>query len=71
MGNHQQVVWGCHTRYTLPDTSCLLLVQGDYAGAVAAFSAAIALEPQNADFFHNRGFSLRKMVGPAWSYVCV
>ena len=35
---------------------------GDYGGAVEDFSAAIALEPHNADFFHNRGFSLRKMV---------
>jgi hypothetical protein len=27
---------------------------GDYAAAVAAFSAAIDLEPGNADFFHVR-----------------
>lgn len=32
------------------------------------FTAAIGLEPQNADFFHNRGFSFRKMVrfGAVW-----
>lgn len=34
----------------------------DYAGAVEDFSAAIALEPGNADFYHNRGFALRKQV---------
>lgn len=38
---------------------------GDFAGAVDDFTAAIALEPDsNADFYHNRGFSLRKQVGP-------
>ncbi len=36
----------------------------DYAGAVEDFSAAIALEPGNADFYHNRGFALRKQVRP-------
>jgi tetratricopeptide (TPR) repeat protein len=36
---------------------------GDFAGAVKDFSSAIALEPcSNADFHHNRGFSLRKQV---------
>lgn len=34
---------------------------GDYEAAVADFSAAIALDPSNADFYHNRGFSRRKM----------
>ena len=36
--------------------------KGDYNGAVQDFSAAIRLEPHNADFYHNRGFSLRKDV---------
>jgi tetratricopeptide (TPR) repeat protein len=36
---------------------------GDFAGAVEDFTSAIALEPDsNADFYHNRGFSLRKQV---------
>lgn len=35
---------------------------GDFEGAVADFTAAITLEPRNADFYHNRGFSLRKQV---------
>jgi tetratricopeptide (TPR) repeat protein len=35
----------------------------DYSGAVVAFSTAIGLDPTNADFYHNRGFSYRKMVG--------
>lgn len=35
---------------------------GDYAGAVEDFSAALRLDPGNADFYHNRGFSLRKQV---------
>lgn len=34
----------------------------DYAGAVEDFTCAIRLEPGNADFYHNRGFALRKMV---------
>ena len=33
---------------------------GDYTGAVQDFSAAIMLDPRNADFYHNRGFSQRK-----------
>lgn len=36
---------------------------GDFEGAVADFSSAISLDPGNADFYHNRGFSLRKQVG--------
>jgi hypothetical protein len=36
---------------------------GDYAGAVEDFTTAISLDPGNADFYHNRGFSLRKQVG--------
>lgn len=35
---------------------------GDFEGAVADFSSAVALDPRNADFYHNRGFSLRKQV---------
>lgn len=36
---------------------------GDYDGAIADFTAAIDLDPDsNADFHHNRGFSLRKQV---------
>lgn len=35
---------------------------GDYARAVDLFTTAVALEDSNADFYHNRGFSLRKMV---------
>lgn len=35
------------------------------AGAVEDFTAAAALDPANADFYHNRGFSLRKQVGAA------
>ncbi len=35
----------------------------DLAGAVADFTAAIMLSDSgNADFYHNRGFSLRKLV---------
>jgi hypothetical protein len=34
----------------------------DLPGAVADFTAAAALDPRNADFYHNRGFSLRKLV---------
>lgn len=33
---------------------------GDYPGAVEDFTSAAALDPTNADFYHNRGFSLRK-----------
>ena len=40
---------------------------GDWPAAVAAFSAAIALAPTNADYWHNRGFSLRKMVSEIWA----
>ena len=35
---------------------------GKYSGAVEDFSAAILLDSQNADFYHNRGFSQRKQV---------
>jgi hypothetical protein len=34
----------------------------DFAGAVEDFTAAIRLEPSSADFYHNRGFALRKQV---------
>ncbi len=34
----------------------------DLPGAVADFTAAVMLDSDNADFFHNRGFSLRKLV---------
>lgn len=55
---------------------------GDFEGAVADFSSAISLDPGNADFYHNRGFSLRKQVGACacvlvgvglgpWGAVCV
>lgn len=28
--------------------------------AISCFSAAISIQPNNADFYHNRGFSYRK-----------
>ncbi len=45
--------------------------QGDFVGAVACFTAAINLEPQNADFHHNRGFSYRKMVSCGLAIPCM
>ncbi|GBG77225.1 hypothetical protein CBR_g23552 [Chara braunii] len=34
---------------------------GNYIEAVADFTRAIELDPKNADFYHNRGFSYRKL----------
>ncbi len=38
---------------------------GSYSAAVQDFSAAIMLDPCNADFYHNRGFSQRKQARAA------
>jgi len=38
---------------------------GSYSAAVQDFSAAIMLDPRNADFYHNRGFSQRKQARAA------
>lgn len=43
----------------------------DFAGAVEDFTAAIHLDPNSADFFHNRGFALRKQVRLAWDVCCL
>ena len=34
---------------------------GDFTGAVEDFTAAIQLDPHCSDFYHNRGFSYRKV----------
>ena len=33
----------------------------DHAGAIDDFTRAIAEDPNNADFYHNRGFAKRKL----------
>lgn len=35
--------------------------KGEYSEAIKSFTEAINLEPDKADFYHNRGFAFRKL----------